>query len=563
MIEWLVIENKTANAVQPLLGSRRFFVEAIHSLNRQPLKIEFKTWQTRFSFGTCGIYIEKIVFAPDYKRRYNMTVTEFAVQDDATMSRQSNLNTLARTKTVATIGPASSSEEQLAQLIKAGVDVFRLNMAHGDLEMQQQNLDRIRAASRVANVPVAVLVDISGPKIRLGQLAQDPFRLRAGETVRFVPGEHSDQPYDLVTNYPKLLKELEPGDTVMLTDGTVRLEVVEITDTHASCKVIDGGTVRSRQGVNLPGVKLSVPAMDDEDKEHAIWGAQNGADFISLSFVRTPHEVEELKQMLRDLGSHAHVIAKIEKREAMEQLEAIVDAADGIMVARGDLGVEIDIAQTALAQKRIIHVCRQYGKPVIVATQMLESMHHSQRPTRAEVSDVSNAILDGADACMLSGETAIGDYPVEAVKMMQRIMVETEKVLQRQPSRSDRKNTVELDVSQAVVYGAAQIASRADAKLVILTTGSSKVLLAKSKQRDFIPSACLTDSTVYAQRACLYWGIYPILTQTPTVDPEAVRKTVLNWLEGDPSVKTGDLMIIVSDQATAAECLDTIVLERV
>lgn len=478
------------------------------------------------------------------------------------MRTRPNLNSLARTKTVATVGPACLNQETLVDLIHDGVDVFRINMAHGTREAHQGCLDLIRKAAEESNSPVATLVDLSGPKIRLGQLFEDPLRCAPGDELTFVRGEEASAKHELVTNYPTLLDELEDSDTVMLTDGTVRLEVLKATSEHAVCKVIDGGVVRSRQGVNLPGVKLSVAAMDDEDRANAMWAGKNGIDFISLSFVRTAEEILELKGMLRGVDSNAQVIAKIEKREAMENLESIVVATDGVMVARGDLGVEIDIAQTALAQKRIIHVCRQYGKPVIVATQMLESMHRSQRPTRAEVADVSNAILDGADACMLSGETAIGDYPRESVRMMQRIMVETEKVLHRRPSRTDTIRNEEHDLSTAVVYGAAQIAKQIDARLVVLATGRSEVLIAKSKQRDFVPTVCVTESDYRFRRACLFWGIYPILAAKAQTTQE-VYQTVREWLASDDSIEATDLMVLVADHGTADPGLDSIAVERV
>ncbi len=478
------------------------------------------------------------------------------------MMPQSPLDANARTKTVATIGPACSDHDMLVEMIRAGVDVFRINMAHGDRESHQACVDAIRNASLAAKLPVATLADLAGPKIRLGTLPQDPLQCANGQQLTFVRGEESEDPSQLVTNYAKLLDELDVGDTVMLTDGTVRLEVIETGDGFAHCKVVDGGTIRSRQGVNLPGVKLSVPAMDETDIDNARWAGREGIDFISLSFVRTPEEINELKAMLHDQRSKAQVIAKIEKREAMENLEAIVEAANGVMVARGDLGVEIDIAQTALAQKKIIHVCRQQGKPVIVATQMLESMHRSARPTRAEVSDVSNAILDGADACMLSGETAIGEYPLAAVKMMQRIMIETERVLHRRPSRTDSLRNPEHDESTAVVFGASQVAKQIDARLLVLATGSTSVLLAKSKQRDFIPTICVTESTVTQRRACMFWGIYPLLADKVD-DTDAVAQAVRRWLHDDPHLKPNDLMVLVASHGTVGHGLDTIVLDRV
>ena len=239
-------------------------------------------------------------------------------------------------------------------------------------------------------------------------------------------GEVTNNPDELVTNYPGLIDELHVGDRVMLVDGTVRLDVVERSIDWVACRVAQSGLIRNRQGVNLPGVKVSLPAMSDADRKHAVWAATNGADFVSLSFVRSPKEVLELKWLLTYHKSTAHVIAKIEKQEALDQLDEVVKAADGVMVARGDLGVEIDVARMPVVQKLIVATCNKYDRPVIIATQMLDSMQHSRQPTRAEVTDVANAILDGCDACMLSGETAVGEYPRSAVEMMHRVALATE-----------------------------------------------------------------------------------------------------------------------------------------
>lgn len=333
----------------------------------------------------------------------------------------------SQTKIVATVGPACESESMLAELIQAGVDVFRLNTAHGDQSQQQARLEAIRRVSRRLGQPVAVLVDLAGPKIRLGELPGGQRQLTAGQTVRFVRA-HPQGPDDLVTTYEPLVDELSPGDRVMLADGTVSLVVESTGPGFAACRVVQPGLVRSRQGVNLPGVKLSAPALGPSDRHFAQWAAQNQVDFLGLSFVRSADEVRELKALLAQWGGPTQVIAKIEKPEALECLEAILDAADGVMVARGDLGVEIDIAQVAVVQKRIVALCARRHKPVIIATQMLDSMQHATLPTRAEVADVANAILDGADACMLSGETAIGQYPRQAVEMMHRIALATESV---------------------------------------------------------------------------------------------------------------------------------------
>ena len=304
---------------------------------------------------------------------------------------------IVRTKIVATVGPVSRAEEPLQTLVAAGVDVFRLNMAHGSIAEHQETLDRIRRVSDAASRPIGVLVDLAGPKIRLGELPGGAVECVEGAEITFVSGTAAG-PGEFTTTYEPLVKELAVGDAVMLADGTVSLVVEERRADRARCRVVQGGIVRSRQGVNLPGVKLSVAAMSAADWQHAEWAAAAGADFVSLSFVRSAVEVKLLKELLRTRGSRARVVAKIEKREALDNLDSIVEAADVVMVARGDLGVEIDVAGMPMVQKQIIRVCQRWQKPVIVATQMLDSMLHSRRPTRAETTDVANAILDGADA---------------------------------------------------------------------------------------------------------------------------------------------------------------------
>ncbi len=350
----------------------------------------------------------------------------------------------SQTKIVATVGPASSQPDVLSALLQAGVDVFRLNAAHASTEEHQRLLDLIRQISRQANQPVAVLVDLAGPKIRLGQLPGDQLNLELDGLLTFVRSTESPRPGEVTTTYEPLVDELSPGDRVMLADGTVSLVVEQKGPDFARCRVVQAGVVRSRQGVNLPGVNLSAPALGPADLAHANWAARQEVDFIGLSFVRRPDEVRQLKSLLVAHDSHAQIIAKIEKPEALDRLDEIVAAADGVMVARGDLGVETDIAGLAMAQKRIIALCSQVHKPVIIATQMLDSMQHSRLPTRAEVTDVANAILDGADACMLSGETAIGQYPVESVAMMHRIALATEPVFRQRPTLPDANTQAEL-----------------------------------------------------------------------------------------------------------------------
>lgn len=491
------------------------------------------------------------------------TVFDTGLSKAISPGSSSSATKITRTKTVATLGPASNSQAKITELIEAGVDVFRLNMAHSKGPALSDTVKLIRQCSDETGRPTGILVDLAGPKIRLGTLMEDPYECRVGETITFIRGEQSSRPDQFTCTYHRLLDEVEIGDTIMLTDGIVRLVVIDKDKDTAQCRIVDGGTIRSRQGVNLPGVKLSVEAMSEEDKANAIWAAEQGADFVSLSFVRQAEDVIKLKQLLADHNSTAMVIAKIEKREALDNLEAIVAATDGVMVARGDLGVEIEIEKTPLAQKLIIRSCQTHGKPVIVATQMLESMHHSKRPTRAEVTDVANAILDGADACMLSGETAIGEFPREAVEMMQRIMRETEQLLRGRKSRlSNQEIESDTVVTQAVVYGAAQIAQRIDAKMVVISTASGDAALVKSKQRDFIPTIALTDREDVLRKMCLFWGISPLPCDS-LQNIETIRDKVDQIARQDPSIQAGDHAVFVIDSHANPGKHDTVMVSQI
>ena len=451
-----------------------------------------------------------------------------------------------RSKIVATLGPVSSSLAAIEQLVEAGVDVFRLNMAHGTRAEHETSIARIRECSVRQRRPVAVLVDLAGPKIRLGELAHDPYECRIGEEIRFVRGDASDCESSFTTNYGRLIDELSDGDRIMLADGVVELKVLDASQDETVCQVIEGGTIRSRQGVNLPGVTLSAPAMTEDDFDNAHWSAELGVDFISLSFVRSPEEIVDLKKLIRSHSSQAMVIAKIEKREALDRLDEIILASDGIMVARGDLGVEIDVAETPMVQKRIIRKCQEYSRPVIVATQMLDSMQNSSRPTRAEASDVANAILDGADACMLSGETAIGGFPVESVKMMNRIMVNTELTLvQSVGSGAPRMAEGVQRVTSAVVFGAARIADRLDAKLVVVATRTGNTARIKAKQRDFIRTVGVSGDAQTLRQLCLFWGIIPVIGM-PLDGGVALRTAIEEWGRANGLLETDDYIVFVT-----------------
>lgn len=467
----------------------------------------------------------------------------------------------ACTKIVATVGPACNSTDKLSALIEAGVDVFRINTAHGSREEHEQTLDQIRAASELCGYPVGVLLDLSGPKIRLGQLAADPLHCEIGMRLSFVRNT-SNSVTELTTTYEKLIDELEVGDRVMLADGLVTLQVDQVSKDRADCTVTASGTVRSRQGVNLPGVKLSVSAMLPKDIDNAIWGAQNGVDLISLSFVRTADDVRTLKNLLDSHASKALVIAKIEKPEALEQLDEIVDASDGVMVARGDLGVEIDVAETPIAQKRIIRVCKRKLKPVIVATQMLESMHQSSRPTRAEVSDVANAILDSADACMLSGETAIGQYPVEAVEMMNRIMLCTEREIIEHDHCRQLTNQRVHPITTAVTRAATTVAESIHAKLIVIATRSGNTAWVNSQSRSRIPTLGASESLETLRRMNLFWGVKPIRA-SQLDDTTAFIDEICSWGRKNAHLESGDHIVFVTGTGVVEKAHNLVIVHTV
>ncbi|MDR2116255.1 MAG: pyruvate kinase [Planctomycetaceae bacterium] len=439
----------------------------------------------------------------------------------------------SHTKIVATVGPASDTEEMLSKLILAGVDVFRINMAHGGTGQAQTRLDQIRKVSKQIGVTVGVLVDLAGPKMRLGEIPDDVYQCKTEIPMKFIRGKTTAEPHTFTTTYEPLINDVNIGDKIMLADGTVVLQVTEKNSDSILCAVVQGGTVRSRQGINLPGTKLSIKTLQQTDIDNAKWAVGAGVDFLGLSFVRSPEDILELREILVETAYQntnfwsdiPHIIAKIEKPEAVERIEEIVDVTDGIMVARGDLGVEFDIAQIAMVQKKIIETCRRKSKPVIVATQMLESMHHQTLPTRAEATDVANAILDGTDACMLSGETAVGEFPLQTVQMMHRIAVETEKVLAERLAFTHRPSRT-TSVTHAVCDAAVTLADEIGAAMLLVKTQSGKTAMAVSNKRCF--TLCVgTSSNIRAlQRMNLYWGIFPLINV-----PENPRENLMSVIE--------------------------------
>ncbi|MDT8341115.1 MAG: pyruvate kinase [Longimicrobiales bacterium] len=430
---------------------------------------------------------------------------------------------MLRTKIVATLGPASTDGPVLEGLLDAGLSMARINMSHGTHEQHREAIQHVRRLAAARRRPLPILVDLAGPKIRVGVLAE-PRELTAGEVVTFAPAEQAVEA-EIPSGYAGLAGDLAPGDPLLLDDGLLELRTIETDGARVRLEVVKGGTLKSRKGINLPGAEVQAPSLTERDLQDLDFALEMGAEYISLSFVRRAADVQELR---RRVQGRALVVAKIEKAQALANLEAILDAADGVMVARGDLGVELPFEQVPLAQKRIIQLANYYGRPVITATQMLESMIEHPRPTRAEASDVANAILDGTDAVMLSGETAVGAFPVEAVRAMARIAREIESagVLVRGPhyailsgvderaGASPREHAV-----AAASLGAVRTLS-APAVIVITRSGFSARLV--SSYRPPVPVfAVCTDPMTYSQLAAV-WGVRPLLAREEEVSYEAL-----------------------------------------
>ncbi|HEX8550736.1 MAG TPA: pyruvate kinase [Abditibacteriaceae bacterium] len=413
------------------------------------------------------------------------------------------MNSSRRAKIICTIGPASRAPGIMRSLILEGMDVARFNFSHGGPNAQAEHIENLRQVARDCGSRVAILQDLQGPKIRTGTIAGGEVELEKGAaftlTTRPVEGDEKE----VSTTYSALPRDCRPNDTILLDDGNIALRVEKVTDTDVICVVTDGGPLKPNKGINLPGVPVSAPALSAKDRHDVEWGFRNNVDFVALSFVRQADEVRELKEMARSLGASTQIIAKLEKPEAMENLDAIIEAADGVMVARGDLGVEMQPEDVPLMQKRIIRAAGEAGKFVITATQMLESMTTNQRPTRAEVSDVANAVLDGTDAVMLSGETANGDYPLDTLKMMARIVeaVEAAPPTPRTPVAPSR------DFTDAISLAAARAAENLQARAIVVFTEGGGSALRISRHRPRVPILAFTPHEGVARQLNLVWGV--------------------------------------------------------
>ncbi|MEA5451306.1 pyruvate kinase [Leptolyngbya sp. CCNP1308] len=420
-------------------------------------------------------------------------------------------NSVRRTKIVATIGPATQNADVLRELIEAGATTLRLNFSHGSHDDHQRSIRLIRQISFELNQPVGILQDLQGPKIRLGKFEHGSIQLAKGDpfvlTSEIIPGT---QERACVT-YDKLAQEVPSGSTILLDDGKVEMQVesVDLEAQELHCRVVVGGTLSNNKGVNFPGVYLSVKALTDKDREDLMFGLNQGVDWVALSFVRNPQDVLEIKEIIHAAGKNVPVIVKIEKHEAIEQMEAILSLSDGVMVARGDLGVELPAEEVPILQKRLIAMSNSLGIPVITATQMLDSMVSNPRPTRAEVSDIANAILDGTDAVMLSNETAVGKFPVEAVATMAKVAVCTE---QEGLTLGDRKDSGGArSIPNAISQAVGRIATQLNAAAIMTLTKSGATARNVSKYRPQTPILAVTPHVHVARQLQLVWGVRPLL----------------------------------------------------
>lgn len=449
-----------------------------------------------------------------------------------------------KTKIVCTIGPATSSPERLRELMEAGMDVARLNFSHGDYESHGRVIETIRQLSLELDREVGILQDLGGPKIRLGMLPVAQRELNTGEKVVLISAGSSDSEV-IPVNYPYLVEDVAVGDRILLADGTVELRVKSKQSLQIVCEVLVGGAIQSRKGVNLPSSDLRIPAVTDKDRADLAFGIGQKVDFVGLSFVRKRADIDPVLEMIEAVEYRPMIIAKIEKPQAVDCLEEILAKVDGVMVARGDLGVEMPLETVPMIQKKIIGLALEAGKPVITATQMLRSMMENPRPTRAEAADVANAILDGTDAVMLSDETAVGAYPVEAVKILDRLAQATEPYL-RNPTEANGAIPELLPRKPAAIgHAAYRLALDLEAAAIVATTSSGSTARLVARFRPPCPVAGLTSSLQTQRQLALSWGVIPIRVDT-FGDTDKMFRQAESWVLQHELATPGDLMIITA-----------------
>ncbi len=452
-----------------------------------------------------------------------------------------------KAKIVCTIGPSSSDKKVLALLIKNGMNVARMNFSHGDHETHRQRIELVRELSGIHKKPVAILQDLQGVKIRVGLIEGGAVELKKGTTIRLSPGDGMGNQREIFISYPLLLKEIRKGDKILLDDGLIQLSVTGRTKNAVLARVAEGGILKDRKGVNLPGVKLSIRSFTDKDEQDLSFGIKMGVDYVAISFVRDADDIRKVKAWLMKRDQAVPIIAKIEKPEALGNIDEILSEVDGIMIARGDLGVEMPPEEVPLIQKGLIEKANKNGKVVITATQMLESMTEHLRPTRAEANDVANAVLDGTDALMLSAETASGKYPVEALKMMDRIVSHTEQM------KGTESSFIHGDIfAEATADAACRAAEDIHAKALVAFTQSGFTARLLSKFRPRVPIVALTPDNDIENRVSLYWGVTPKIMRLPATTDEMV-KGIEKALLAERFVKKGDGIVITSSSPLSTQ----------
>jgi pyruvate kinase len=453
---------------------------------------------------------------------------------------------MRKTKIVCTIGPASESQENLKKLLEAGMNVARLNFSHGDFEEHGARIRNLRAASLSTGKVAAILLDTKGPEIRTGKLKEEPIELVQDKHIILTTEEILGDADRISVTYSNLPRDVAVGSTILIDDGLIGLSVVDIRGTEIECRIVNGGTIKSKKGVNVPGVKISLPGITEKDANDIVFGIEQGVDFIAASFVRKASDVMEIRELLeRHNASHIQIISKIENQEGVDNLDEILEVSDGLMVARGDLGVEIPAEDVPVVQKQMIKKCNIVGKPVITATMMLDSMQRNPRPTRAEASDVANAVFDGTDAVMLSGETAAGKYPVESVQTMARIAERAEAALEYKEIFLHQAQAQQVTVTEAISQAVANSALELGAKAILTATESGYTARMVSKYRPKSPIIAVTPSEQVIRRLSLVWGVIPVMgVQAKTTDE-------LFNLAVESSIKTGivslgDIVVITA-----------------
>ncbi len=452
---------------------------------------------------------------------------------------------LRKTKIICTIGPASEQVDTLKRIINAGMNVARLNFSHGDYDEHGARIISIRKASEETKQTVAILLDTKGPEIRTGKLEAAEVELKQGETVILTTEEMLGNEKKISVSYEGLPNDVHPGSLILIDDGLIGLNVDKIEGQEIYCSILNGGILKSKKGVNVPGVRINLPGITEKDANDIRFGIEQGIDFIAASFVRKANDVLEIRKILEEKHADIQIISKIENQEGVDNIDEILQVSDGIMVARGDLGVEIPAEEVPLVQKMIIEKCNKVGKPVITATQMLDSMQRNPRPTRAEASDVANAIFDGTDAIMLSGETAAGKYPVESVETMSRIALRTEQSLDEKKIFQQLSALEHTTVTDAISESVAKTAIDLQVKAILTPTESGQTARFVSKYRPKAPIIAITPHEKVMKKLSLNWGVYPIIGNEVKSTDEMLVSAVDGVLKAG-YIKHGDLVVITA-----------------